>query len=125
MRLRHDVVMLRRALREPGQEGLREHVAQPWARAMRTGAARLKSLGEALAQGRTPDRSPAMAGALSDYRAALDEVRRLELTRDLSTDVVWRLFGAGFALEQFRRNLDDLTERAQDLADGCARDGAA
>src|SRR3954447_6319593 len=47
MRLRHDVVMLRRALREPGYETLREHVAQPWSRAAETGAALLRGLSQA------------------------------------------------------------------------------
>jgi hypothetical protein len=34
----------------------------------------------------------------------------------LPTDTLWRMFGAGFALEQFRRDLDDLVERVEDFA---------
>ena len=45
MRLRHDVIMLRRALREPGDEALREHVAKPWSHATQTGAASLRAVG--------------------------------------------------------------------------------
>jgi hypothetical protein len=121
MRLRHDVIMLRRALREPGDEALREHVAKPWSHATQTGAASLRAVGEALSEGRSPERSGAMSASLSDYRAALDEIRRRELTRALPTDVVWRLFGTGFALEQFRRDLDDLVERTQEFSAGHKR----
>jgi uncharacterized membrane protein YccC len=123
MRLRHDVVMLRRALREPG-EALREHVAQPWFRAVQAGAAVLRELGRALSGGQVPERSGRMAAAVGEYRSALDEIRRLGLTRGLPTDVVWRLFGAGFALEQFRRDLDDLAERTQEFSSGRERDAA-
>ena len=122
MRLRHDVVMLRRTLREPGHEALREHVAQPWSRAAQTGAATLRALGQALSAGQAPDRPGAMAEAVGAYRSALDEMRRRRLTRLLPTDAVWRLFGAGFALEQFRRDLDDLVERAQEFSSGRERD---
>ena len=59
-----------------------------------------------------------VAAALNDFRAALDEIRRRELTRELSTEAVWRLFGAGFALEQFRRDLDDLIDRTRDISGG-------
>ena len=121
MRLRHDVVMLRRALREPG-EALREHVAPPWFRAVQAGAAVLRELGRALSGGQVPERSGGMAAAVGEYRSALDEIRRLGLTRGLPTDVVWRLFGAGFALEQFRRDLDDLAERTQEFSSGRERD---
>ena len=124
MRLRHDVVMLRRALREPGHEALREHVAQPWSRAMETGAATLRDLGQALSEGQAPERSDAMAQAVGAYRSALDEMRRRELTKPLPTDAVWRLFGAGFALEQFRRDVDDLIERTDAFASGRQRDAA-
>ena len=51
----------------------------------------------------------------------MDEIRRRELTRALPTDVVWRLFGTGFALEQFRRDLDDLVERTQEFSAGRKR----
>jgi hypothetical protein len=57
-----------------------------------------------------------VAAALGAYRAALDGVRRQGLTDSLSVDEVGRLFGIGFALDQLRRDLDDLSERARELA---------
>jgi uncharacterized membrane protein YccC len=118
------VVMLRRALREPGHEALREHVAQPWSHAMETSATTLRDLGQALSEGQAPERSDAMAEAVGAYRSALDEMRGRELTKPLPTDAVWRLFGAGFALEQFRRDLDDLIDRTDEVASGRQRDAA-
>jgi uncharacterized membrane protein YccC len=118
MRLRNDTIMLRRAVREPGNAALRDHAAQPWSRAMEAGAATLRSVGEALVQGRAPERSDLIEAAVNDFEAALDEIRRRELTRGLSTEAVWRLFGAGFALEQFRHDLDNLIDRAEEFSAG-------
>jgi uncharacterized membrane protein YccC len=115
MRLRHDVVMVRRAVGERELEALREHPAQTWSCAAGTGAAILRKLADALSAGRPPERSDAMATSIGEYRAAIDEMRRSKLTRHLSTDTLWRLFGAGFALEQLRRDLDDLVERVGDF----------
>lgn len=118
MRLRHDVVMLRRAVGETGHEAFGAQPAQGWATVAGTGAAILRGLADALADGRPPERSDAMAEAIAAYRAAIDGMRRSQQTRHLSTDTLWRLFGAGFALEQFRRDLDDLVERTEEFAVG-------
>jgi uncharacterized membrane protein YccC len=116
MRLRHDVVMVRRAVGEQELEVLREHPAQTWLSAAGTGAAILRKLADDLSAGQPPERSDAMANSIGEYRAAIDEMRRSKRTRHLSTDTLWRLFGAGFALEQFRRDLDDLVERVGDFS---------
>ena len=118
MRLRNDTIMLRRAAREPSNAALRDHAAQPWSRAMEAGAATLRSVGEALVKGRAPERSDLIEAALNDFKAALDDIRRRELTRGLSTEAVWRLFGAGFALEQFRHDLDNLIDQAEEFSAG-------
>jgi uncharacterized membrane protein YccC len=116
MRLRHDVVMLRRAVGEPGIEVLHEHPAQAWSHAAGTGVEILRKLADALSAAQPPEQSDAMADAIGEYRAAIDEMRRSKRTRNLPTDTLWRMFGAGFALEQFRRNLDDLVERVGDFS---------
>jgi uncharacterized membrane protein YccC len=116
MRLRHDVVMIRRAVGEQELEVLREHPGQSWLSAAGTGAATLRTLADARSAGQPPERSDAMADSIGEYRAAIDEMRRSKRTRHLPTDTLWRLFGAGFALEQFRRDLDDLVERVGDFS---------
>lgn len=116
VRLRHDLVMLRRFVRGPWHDAVRDHLAQPWSRAARTGAALLGTLGQALDGQHAPVRFGAMDEAIGAYRAAVDEVRRRGLTYPLPTDTVGRLFGIGFALEQFRQDLDDLAERTRELS---------
>ena len=49
-------------------------------------------------------------------RAALDKMRRDGLTEALSTAALGRLFWTGFALDLFRRDLDELAERAAEIA---------
>ena len=115
LRLRHDLIMLRRTVWEPGGgEMVREQLARPWASAVAAGAAALREVGAALSGRRTPARSGALAETVDVYTAAIDEMRRRDLTRALPSDMVGRMSGARFALDQFRRNLDDLTERARE-----------
>ncbi len=120
MRLRHDVVMLRRAVGEAGDQALPAGPAESWVSAARTGATVLRHLSESLPAGSPPGPSGEMAGAMGDaigeYRGTIDAMRRAQQTRDLPTETLWRLFGTGFALEQFRRNLDDLVERTGEFA---------
>jgi uncharacterized membrane protein YccC len=118
MRLRHDVVMLRRAMREGGH-AMRDPISQRWSHAAATGAAALRDVGRALPEGRIPQPLDAVTAAVSDYRTSLDEAARQQA---LPPDAAWRLFGAGFALDQFRRDLTDLRERAQEFASKGGKD---
>ncbi len=115
IRLRHDVTMLRRAVGRPRQEGAcGGRPAPDWRPAAEAGAAHLRVLADALENGRPPERSDTMAKAIGAYRATMDGMRQDAPDRQPSTDTLWWLFGAGFALEQFRRDLDDLAERIKD-----------
>jgi uncharacterized membrane protein YccC len=122
LRLRQDVVMLRRAAAGVWHEAVRDHLAGPWTDVAQVAATRLKDLGNALAERRAPGLPDAVAGAALAYRAALDGVRREGLTRSLPVDELGRLFGISFALDQLRRDLDDLAQRASELAAGCHLD---
>ncbi len=112
LRLRNDVSMLRSAVEVSGHEVLQGPAASSWMSVARTGASILRRLADSLSSGQAPDSTSAMADAVSDYKATIDEIRRSHQTSHMSTDTLWRLFGTGFVLEQFRRNLDDLVERA-------------
>ena len=65
---------------------------------------------------RAPEPPDDLAQAVG--RAGLDSVRRQGLTHSLFADEAGRLFGIGFVLDQLRRDLDDLAERARELAAG-------
>jgi uncharacterized membrane protein YccC len=117
MRLRHDLVLLRRAISETDADALRVHLAEAWGEAARTAAARLRDLADALADGRRPTGDDAaLVAAIAGYREAIDGMRRRQVTRTLSTDGVGRIFWLAFSLEQLRRNLDDLAARAADFS---------
>ncbi|MFE1601144.1 FUSC family protein [Methylobacterium sp. ID0610] len=110
MRLRHDVVVLRRATREAD---LGPALETPWADASAAAARRLRGIADSLEAGQPPSRDEAaLPAAIEAYRGAIDEMRRRQLTRALSTDVVGQIFWIAFSLDQMRRNLDDLAERA-------------
>ena len=53
--------------------------------------------------------------AIAAYEAAVADVRREGLTRDLPNDAVARVFALGFVLDQFRRNLEDLVSRTMEV----------
>jgi hypothetical protein len=57
-----------------------------------------------------------LAEAVGAYVAAIDEARRQDLMRSLPGDTVGRMFGVGIALDQFRRDLEDLIERTRERA---------
>ncbi|WP_246154619.1 FUSC family protein [Methylobacterium oryzihabitans] len=117
LRLRHDIVMLRRTVREAGTDVMRAHVAAPWAAAASAGAERLRAIAAALAGGRAAaPESRDLTEAVSAYRGAIDEMHRSHRTDALTTDGIGRIFWIAFSLDQLRRNLDDLAERAGDMA---------
>lgn len=115
-RVRFDVDMLRRAAREAGSEVLHEGAAPSWQRATESGATTLQAICRLLAGQQVPEDFNTLASAVRDYRAAVEEMRRAGQTHSLSTAALGRLFGIGFALEQLRRDLDDLIEVSREVS---------
>ena len=117
LRLRHDLVMLRRALTEPLPPGDIVGRLQPRLNALgQVCGDFLLDAGAALRGGRpAPDMAVAQA-ALDAYSDEVDGLRRDHLTRDLPSDAVERLFTLGFALDQLGRDLGDLSARAAERA---------
>jgi uncharacterized membrane protein YccC len=112
-RVRHDVDMLRRTVREAGSDALHDRVATSWQRAAESGAATLTAISQLLAGKHVSQDFNQLAPAVRAYKADIDEMRRTGATHSLSTAVLSRLLGLGFALDQLRRDLDDLTEVAR------------
>jgi hypothetical protein len=108
--------MIGRASTEPLAEPARSALATPASDAAAAIARVLRAGGQAIAsRGPAPDLT-VLERVLAGYGAAVAELRRGGLTRDLPDDAVGRIFGLTFALEQLRLNLHDLADRAGDFA---------
>lgn len=108
--------MLRRAAPEAGTDILDKHATDAWLRAMEAGAAALRRVGDVLSGGEAKGEAERLAEAVRAYRTSVDEMRRSGQTQPLSTAALGRLFGLSFALDQFRRDLDDLLARSTAIA---------
>lgn len=115
-RLRQDISILRRAAHETGDVWIDKHLAGSWSGAIEAGIAALGQVGRLLSGQDTAADTNDLAQAVRGYRAALDEMRREGRTESLSTTALERLFWIGFALDLFRRDMDELTQRAQEIA---------
>lgn len=113
-RLRHDVDALRRALREAGSDVLHERAAAPWRCAADAGASTLEGIAQLLDGQSLPDDFNSLGPAVRGYLNCLEEIRRSDLSFSLSPAMLQRMYGIGFALDQFRRDLDDMVEVARE-----------
>src|SRR5271169_833143 len=105
LRLRHDIVMLSRAV---GCE-LPEEVAARLTPALRkieaAGSDFLRASGGALRAQKPPPPLDAVEIAFREYIEEFGAVRREGLTRDMKSEAAERFFALGFALEQLREHL--------------------
>jgi hypothetical protein len=114
-RLRYDLVMIDRATRDPLPTEVAALLSQPLAELSGALETFLKEGASALVA--PPPPLDPFRQALAAYGAAMAEVRRQGLTRDLPGEAVARIFGLAFAFEQIARELADLADRARELAD--------
>ena len=115
-RVRNDLVMIGRAAAEPPPQAIRERLAPSLSAAMETASTLMAATGAALAAQSVPPLLDPMGAALDAYGAALAEIRRDGLTRDLPHETVASLFALGFALDQWRRDFEELHARVGELA---------
>jgi uncharacterized membrane protein YccC len=115
-RLRSDLIMIARTAVAPLPEPVRARLAGPALEAGEAIAAFLRDTAAALTRDAPAPSGDLVERALAEYAAAMTELRREGLTRDLSDEAVGRIFGLAFALEQLLRDLGDLRDRAQELA---------
>ena len=108
--------MIRRAAREAGSDAVHDCAAASWQRAAENGASTIRSIRKFLAGEYVPDDFNTLREAVRDYRTGLEDMRRTGVTNSLSTAELARLFGIGFALDQLRRDLDDLIEAAKEAS---------
>jgi uncharacterized membrane protein YccC len=107
-RLRSDLVIILRAAAEPFPAPVRTPLGAPLARVAESMGDFFRGTGAALiARSEAPELDGVIA-ALDNYAAAMAELRRSGVTRDLPGEGVGRIFALGFALEQMRSDLMDL-----------------
>ncbi len=114
-RLSHDFVIAARARSAPLPAPAVERLGPAVAALSAALSAHLNEIGAALKRParRRPDARPRTA--FDGVHQAIAEMRRDGITRGLSGEEIERVFGLSFALDQLRRNLDDLAGHARDL----------
>jgi uncharacterized membrane protein YccC len=111
-RLSHDFVIVARARSQPLPGSVVERLGAPLRSLSAALSAQLRAVGAALAT-RSPPPEPVEFDGVHEAMAAM---RRDGITRGLSGEEIERVFGLSFALDQLRRNLDELVGHAGELA---------
>jgi uncharacterized membrane protein YccC len=125
LRLRHDLVMIGRAVTAPLPQALQDRLG-PCLESFRSAAtAHLEASAAALRARKPPPPLPPLEAALAAYAAEVAAVRRDGLTRDLTGDQAERFFALGFAMEQLHQNFRDLEMRVAEWAKADARGARA
>ena len=120
LRLRHDLVMIRRATVDPLPEPIRTRLAPALAQVSQAAATFLRGTGVALVERRRPPDLAPVAAAISAYNAEILALRSEGATRALPVDDIGQLYAFSFALEQLRANFNDIASRTAEsaLSDG-------
>jgi uncharacterized membrane protein YccC len=123
LRLRHDLVMIGRAVVIPPPEVFRSRLESPLARAGIAFADYLRASGIALLAGGRPPSLNTVEAALDAYAVEIATLRGDGLTRALPGAAVERFFALSFALEQLHLNLKDLEQRVAEWARSSKQSG--
>ena len=108
LRLRHDLVMIGRTAALPLPAAFQIRLGPALIRVSDAAADYLRACGAALVAYRCPASRHAVEAALDDYAAGLAALRHQGVTQDVPVDAMERIFAFSFALEQLRRNFNDL-----------------
>ncbi len=120
LRLRHDLVIIGRAANSPLPAFLKAPLQLPLTTAAKEITVHLQACASALMSKQpAPSRAP-LDLALTRFTAEIETLRKAGHLRELPVDAVERLFAIGFALEQMRRDLQDLDRCVEEW---CARRG--
>ncbi len=114
-RMRHDLVMLSRATSQTLPDTLTPRLGPPVAAVTEASVTFLRNAAIALEQRKPLEDSSSHDGAFEFYTGQILALRQEKKFRDLSTDMVGRIYALGFALEQLRLNFRDLNDRVTDF----------
>ncbi len=110
-RVRHDLVMLGRAMAQPLPESVAPQLLPPLRQVAAAAGNFLQATGQALGDGQSLP-APAYDAAFAAYATAMAETRATGVLRTLPADAVGRVFALAFSLEQLQDNLRALHGRA-------------
>ncbi len=116
LRLRHDLVMIGRAVVTPLPQPIATRLEAPLARARDALADYLRGSATALLARHGPPPLADVDTALDAYAKEIDALRREGRTATLPGDTAERFFALGFALEQMHNNCKDLERCVADWA---------
>jgi Fusaric acid resistance protein family len=108
LRLRHDIVMLSRAVGCELPEEVAGRLTEPLRNIEAAGSHYLRASATALRARKPPPKLDAVEAAFNRYIEEFGAVRQERLTRDMKSEVAERFFALGFALEQLREHLSEV-----------------
>jgi uncharacterized membrane protein YccC len=120
MRLRNDLIILARAMMEPLPAPIAERLGPVIAATATAGSTSLRGLANAFAGRSVPPPLADFDAALRTYHGTITTLRTEGVLRTLPSEAVGRVFALGFGLEQFRKNLGDLADRATEFVEKAA-----
>ncbi len=108
LRLRHDLVIMGRAVAMPLPEVLQTRLDTPLTQVSNAFTDYMRGCGNALVARGNPPPLDAVRLALETYAVEISVVRREGLTRALTAEAIEHFFALGFALDQIHQNFRDL-----------------
>ncbi len=108
LRLRHDLVIIGRAVAMPLPDAIQTRLAAPLTGVVKAFSDYMRASGKALLMRQNPPSLDAVRVALEVYAMEIASVRRDGLVRTLSAEDAEHFFAIGFALDQIHRNFGDL-----------------
>jgi hypothetical protein len=115
-RISHDLVILARALPAPLPEPMRGRLAEPAQRVAAAVDGYLAAIAEALKQGAAPPAFDRVKQAAAGFDEAIAGVRHDGLIVPLAVADAERIFGVAFGLQQLFANIEELANRAAEIA---------
>jgi uncharacterized membrane protein YccC len=114
-RIRNDLVMVGRAVVQPLPGAARPALVGPLTEVSSATGAALRAIADALPGNKTIIPSRSLDAAFENFSLATSALHQKHSLDALAEGEVGRIFTLGFALEQLRQNLQDLTARANEF----------
>jgi uncharacterized membrane protein YccC len=119
-RIRNDLVMIGRAVMRPLPDAAQASLVEPFSGIAAQAGNLFAALATALPGRKKVAVSPGLDASFEAFAAAMSSLHQRHALDSLQESDTGRIFTLGFALEQLRRNLNDLVARADEFIAGDA-----